>query len=172
MSLYEPVDTWVMPMTYLRDSIAEMAPDGMNGNEGITLWAGTLESGVARLSLLIGLHGPDIEKNPLYIKISCDLFNRVSALCRTRGLTLLGQIHSHPKTFTDLSDVDRRYGIGVPYFLSVVAPHYAQRADTGWDDCGVHIFESKKGFRRMTVSEARTKIKMEATLEAPLERIS
>jgi len=172
MSPYEHVDNWILPASALTDSIAEMAGDGRKGNEGIVLWAGTSEGGIARVTQLIGLHGPLIEKRPLQMIIAPDLFAKVSIFCGRRKIILIGQIHSHPKTLTDLSDVDKQYGIATPHFLSVVAPHYAQRPDTNWGACGVHVFDEGVGFRRMPLTEATTRIILDAAARAPLERLS
>ena len=54
---------------------------------------------------------------------------------------LVGQIHSHDRSYgVDLSWVDIKYGLSVPYYLSVVAPDYALNPETVWDDCGTHIY--------------------------------
>lgn len=172
MSAYEHVMRWSIPALALSDSIAEMAPDGREGNESIVLWAGTSAAGVARVTHLIGLHGPLIKKRPLQMIIAPDLFAKVSLFCGRRKLILLGQIHSHPGEFTDLSDVDRKYGIATPCFLSIVAPHYAQRSDTTWQECGVHVFEEGFGFRRMSQTEARTRVLVDQAAQAPLERLN
>lgn len=171
MNLYEHVDKWLMPVSTLADAIAEMAVDGRQGNEGIVLWAGTLERGVAQVTQFIGLHGPLIQKRPLQMNISPDLFAKVSIFCGRRKLILLGQIHSHPGIFTDLSEVDKRYGIATPNFLSVVAPHYAQRQQTTWDDCGVHVFREGHGFVRLSQAEARKRVLLDPSVRAPLDRL-
>lgn len=172
MSPYEAVDTWILPHDALAVSITEMAPDGKKGNEGIVLWAGYLEGGIARVVQLIGLHGPLIRKLPLQMIIAPDLFAKVSIFCAKGTLILLGQIHSHPKTFTDLSEVDKKYGIATPNFLSVVAPYYAQRSATKWADCGVHVFDEAAGFRRMSVEEAQRRVILDPSERAPLARLS
>ena len=172
MSPYEAVEKWILPEGVLADSIAEMAPDGKRGNEGIVLWAGHLEGGIARVIQLVGLHGPLIRKLPLQMIIDPDLFAKVSIFCAKAKLTLLGQIHSHPKTFTDLSEVDKRYGIATPNFLSVVAPYYAQRPATKWAECGVHVFEEAARFRRMSVEEAQRRVILNPSGRAPLARLS
>lgn len=172
MSPYEAVDKWELPVGALADSIAELAPDGKRGNEGIVLWAGHLEGGLARVVHLIGLHGPLIRKLPLQMIIDPDLFVKISLFCAKARLTLLGQIHSHPKTFTDLSEVDKKYGIATPNFLSVVAPHYGQRPATKWTECGVHVFEEAAGFRRMSVEEVQRRVVLDPSGRAPLARLS
>lgn len=172
MSPYEHVEKWILPANALAESIAEMSADGRKGNEGIVLWAGTVDGGVGRVNQLIGLHGPLIQKRPLQMRIDPDLFAKVSIFCGRHKFILLGQIHSHPKTFTDLSDVDKKYGIATPNFLSVVAPYYAQHSQTTWNECGVHVFEDGLGFRRLTHVEAKKRVLLDAAARAPLERLS
>ena len=171
MELYAPVQRWHVSETCLSRSIEEMSGDGALGNEGIVLWAGVVDDGIARITALIGLYGPFIQKSPLNIRIDPDLFNRVSIFCEENGLLLIGQVHSHPETFVDLSLTDKKYGIATPSFLSVVAPHYAQRSDTLWSDCGAHVFEQGHGFRRMSTAEATSRVVVEARLSAELTRL-
>ena len=167
-SLYETTDTWVFPETALTESITDMAEDGRRGSEGIVLWAGTLEDGVGRITHVIGLHGPLIQKRPLQMHIDPDLFSKVSIFCAKAKIFLLGQIHSHPGTFTDLSETDKKYGIATPNFLSVVAPHYAQKPLTTWAECGVHVFEEDHGFHRLSPHELENLIVLDRTAKAPL----
>ena len=71
---------------------------------------------------------------------------------------LVGQVHSHPLLLLDLSDLDRAQGIRVPDYLSVVCPHYAQRAATRFADCGVHTFEHDD-YRRLSSAEQLARIR-------------
>ena len=158
MSLYEEVKGWRVPNRALSECLKEMEPDGRLGNEGIVLWLGSVVDGVATLSHLVALRGPNIRKTPLQIQIDPELFNEVSIFAESKDLILIGQIHSHPGTFTDLSATDIKYGVSTPYYLSLVAPHYAQDPRTTWQACGVHLYEPKKGFRRLRSSEVANRI--------------
>lgn len=135
-----------------------MSRDGQEGNEGIAFWLGVCEADVATITHVVGVRGPGIRRAPLRLDISLDVFNALSDLALELGLTLIGQIHAHPGTFVDLSPTDRRFGIAVPDFLSVVAPHYAQRADTALDDCGIHEFVRGRGYVRLSVTETRRRV--------------
>jgi proteasome lid subunit RPN8/RPN11 len=86
-------------------------------------------------------------------------------------IVLIGQIHSHPGTFVDLSLVDIKYGMTTPHYLSVVAPHYAQDLRSEWGDCGVHVYEPPHGFRRMHTAEVRKRIGVMAGVTALLTRL-
>lgn len=169
--LYEPVDVWRAPDRLLRDSIAEMAPDGLRGCEGIVLWLGVIAERIAKITHMVGLTGSGIEKRPDYLRIHPDLFNAVAAFAERMDLVLIGQIHSHPGTFVDLSLVDIKYGMTTPHYLSVVAPHYAQDLRSEWGDCGVHVYEPPRGFRRMHTAEVRTRIGVMAGAAALLTRL-
>lgn len=158
MSLYEETKRWRVPNRALAECLKEMEPDGRRGNEGIVLWLGTVADGVATLAHLVALRGLGIRKTPDQIHIKPDLFNEVSIFAEAKDLILIGQIHSHPGTFTDLSPTDIKYGVSTPYFLSLVAPHYAQDPRTTWQGCGVHLYEPKKGFRRLRASEVTDRV--------------
>lgn len=171
MSLYDPVDAWRIPSCVLTDSIAEMAPDGKRGCEGIVLWLGVIAQCTATITHLVGLHGPKVVKRPDQLRIDPDLFNQLADLTEKLGSMLLGQIHSHPGTFVDLSDVDRRYGVSTPHYLSVVAPYYAQDTSVGWAQCGVHVFHPTEGFQRLSPAQVATRIQIVSNARTPLIRL-
>lgn len=148
------VETWVLPEQALQASFHEMARDGQDSNEGVALWLGRQTDADAEITLVVGLRGPGVIKRPDQLRITPWLFNVVTDLALERGISLLGQIHSHGEGYgTDLSPTDRTYGIAVPYYLSVVAPDFGQYAETRLVDCGVHVFEPGLGYRRLPQSE-------------------
>jgi hypothetical protein len=154
MSFFTPISKWCIPATALAQSLREMAQDGVLGNEGVTLWLGHRGDGQADVTHLVALRGPGVVKRPDQLVIQSRLVNEVTDLAIELGLVLVGQIHSHGELYgTDLSYADRNFGIKVPYFLSVVAPDYALRPQTRLDECGVHLFEPGRGFRRLSQSE-------------------
>ncbi len=161
MSLYAHTDYWRLPKNVLADSLMLMRSDGELGREGIVFWLGTHRDGIASIEALLSMNGPGIQKLPLYMKISPDAMNTLADVAGDRGYYLVGQIHSHPGTFVDLSQADIRYGIAAPFYLSVVAPHYALENDTGWSDCGVHVFSPNAGFRRLTISQAHSVLRVD-----------
>ena len=171
MSLYEPVERWDVPERLIEASIREMAPDGLRGCEGIVLWLGKVSAGVATIEHLVGLTGALIVKLPDQLRIDPDLFNQVADFSEARELTLVGQIHSHPETFVNLSHTDVTYGVSAPHYLSVVAPHYAQDPGSDWKDCGVHVYEPKRGFRRLRAGEVAKRIRRLPGADAPLTRL-
>lgn len=148
------VDTWVLPEQALRASFQEMAHDGQEGNEGVALWLGRQTDADAQVTLVVGLRGSGVIKRPDQLRIAPGLLNEVTDLALERGVSLLGQIHSHGEGYsTDLSPTDRTYGIAVPYYLSVVAPGFGEHAETRLADCGVHVFEPGLGYRRLPPNE-------------------
>lgn len=171
MSLYEPVDFWRIPASVLPDSITEMATDGKRGCEGIVLWLGVVTQRAAVITHLVGLHGPKVIKRPDHLRIDPDLFNELADFCEEIGSMLLGQIHSHPGTFIDLSETDKRYGVSTPHYLSVVAPYYAQDPRVGWAQCGVHVFSPTLGFQRLSPEHVSRKVQIISDVRPPLTRL-
>jgi proteasome lid subunit RPN8/RPN11 len=100
-----------------------------------------------------------VVKRPDQLRIDPDLLNQVAEFAEAKDLMLIGQIHSHPGTYVDLSPTDLHYGISAPHFLSVVAPHYAQDPGVGWPQCGVHVFLPKEGFQRLSVRQIERRIR-------------
>jgi proteasome lid subunit RPN8/RPN11 len=159
MNFFPKVETWFVPEGLLSASLAEMSRDGARGNEGICLWLGTRENEIARIQTLVKLRGQFIHKSPANIQIEPELMREVHHAAQELGLMLVAQIHSHGKHYgLDLSWVDLRYGISVPYFLSVVAPEYGMDPTTQWPHCGVHICLPGKGYVRLNETEISRKI--------------
>lgn len=158
MSLYAPVESWHVPSNVLPDSLSAMAPDGRQGNEGLALWLGQVENATAAITHVVTLPSRWVAKRPDLLQVAPAAFSALLDFAEPLGVSLVGQIHSHPGTFVDLSQVDRRFGISAPYYLSVVAPYYAQHQATTWMDCGVHQFLPGRGFRRLSIHEIQTRI--------------
>lgn len=158
---YTQVESWVVPKLAWRLAFDEMAHDGHSGNEGTCLWVGKREGTSAAISDIVILRGDGIRKCPDLITISDDLIHELAHRLAGSRRYILGQIHSHGIEYsTDLSLTDHRYTLRVPGFLSIVAPDYAQQ-HVEPDSCGVHIFESGLGFRRMEPSEVRHRITLD-----------
>ncbi len=154
MSFFTRISTWRIPTSAFAQSLAEMARDGLLGNEGVALWLGHRGDGQAEITHVVALRGPGVIKRPDQLVLPPEIVNDVTDLAIQLGVVLVGQIHSHGAFYgTNLSFADRNFGIKVPYFLSLVAPDYALRTDTRLQDCGVHLFEPVTGFRRLSPSE-------------------
>ncbi len=169
MAKFSQIDTWTLPVSALENAFAEMAIDGREGNEGVTLWLGKRGNGRAEITHSVVLRGSGVIKRPAYLNIEPYLLNDVADLAIERDLSLVGQIHSHGHGYsTDLSHTDRNYGIRVPYYLSLVAPDYAMNPGTPVTDCGVHIYEQELGFRRFSPAEIDSRIKLVEGVDTPV----
>ncbi len=168
MSHFATANRWLIPSNVLADSITAMAPDGARGCEGIVMWLGREQDGVAEITRLVSLRGPDVERRPGLINIPSHVLYQVDLIAEKEGAYLVGQIHSHPGNFVDLSWVDREDGISTPHYLSVVAPHYAQDPRTTWPDCGVHVCDTAGVFHRLTPVQAQVALSISPTLRAPI----
>jgi len=168
MSFFPPVKKWTVPKSALVDSLEEMARDGRWRNEGIMLWLGRRGEGEAIITHLLALRGPGIVKQPQLLIIRSYLLNAVTDITARLKVALLGQIHSHGGKQVDLSPTDRKYGVIVPYYLSVVAPEYALNKETSIADCGVHIFEEGSGYRRLEGWEIAQRIEVVEGQRPPL----
>lgn len=152
---------WVLPEDLLQQSISIMRPHGAIGNEGLALWLGKTNGSAIQITHLIEVTGPGFNTSPLYMSLSMRAMSKLTDLAEQLDRYLAGQIHSHPRTFTDLSELDKTQGIRVPNYLSVVCPHYAQRSTTALGECGIHVFEGG-GYRSMSRSVAEHRIKISA----------
>ena len=164
MNYFPKIDKWRIPRDILAKSLEEMALDGVRGNEGICLWLGSRnDDGNATITHMALLRGPGIVKSPANIQIAPELMREVHEITRENELTLVGQIHSHGRGYgVSLSYWDRTYGISVPYYLSLVAPDYAMNKVTKIEDCGVHVFQPKKGYVQLGVKQVKKSVLIKA----------
>jgi hypothetical protein len=109
-------------------------------------------------------------RKPNQLRISDGLINDVTDLAIGHSVSLVGQIHSHGTGYgINLSPTDRKYGISVPYYLSLVAPHYGTRPRTPIGKCGIHVFEpGGTGFRRLPADEASSRLEVISGPETPV----
>ena len=169
MNFFPKIDKWLIPGEALKRSQDELAVDGRNGKEGICLWLGKKDQGMATLSHLVYLRGAGVIKHPANVQVTPELMRDVHDEAMTHGVILIGQIHSHSRRFgVNLSLTDHRYGIRVPYFLSVVCPDYGQTNPTTIFDCGVHVFLPEKGYVRLINNEIREKILLTPQTNIPI----
>lgn len=78
---------------------------------------------------------------------------KVVAYLAQAGLSLVGQVHTHPGAFVDHSQGDDRDAfMPVENSLSLVVPFYGRRGMLPLTSCGVHRYESG-GYRRLTDAE-------------------
>ncbi|TPN82548.1 hypothetical protein FJ987_15710 [Mesorhizobium sp. CU2] len=160
---------WRLPKAAMTASISEMARDGARGCEGVALWLGRRFAGIVTVTHVVALRGAGITRCPDRLSISPELLNEVTMLAIRAGVYLVGQIHSHPSTWVDLSEADKRYGIRVHGFLSVVAPDFARRPNTALAECGVHIFD-RGAWRRLGAIERTCRV-IAATGDVSVEQV-
>lgn len=172
MIFFPRIENWRMPESVIMNSFKEMSVDGEVGNEGIVLWFGHRQNGRAEITHLVFLRGKGVIKQPDLLIIESSLLNDVTDVAIELGVALIGQIHSHGEGYgIDLSYSDRRYGITVPYYLSIVAPDYAMRPNTLLSDCGVHVFEPSSGYRRLALDEINRRIHVVSGSELPIIKV-
>lgn len=158
---------WALPINLLAESVAIMRPQGARGNEGLALWFGVMEDTQTVITHVIEVLGPGFHTTPLYMRLSLRAMSSLTDLADQLGISLVGQVHSHPGTFLDLSDLDIKHGIRSPGYLSVVCPYYAQHDLEGLQACGVHVFENNQ-YHRLSQKEVAKRI---TTHNKPVTRI-
>ena len=154
---------WKLPADLLAQSIRFMQPHGEKGNEGLVLWFGHRIAGdTIEVTHAVEPRGSGITRSPLHLSLSISAMSALLDLGETIDRYLVGQIHSHPEWYIDLSPVDRLHGMRIQDYLSVVCPHYAQEPATRWDDCGVHEFAQGR-YRRIPLDEASNRIRLSSS---------
>jgi hypothetical protein len=152
------VNKWVLPSDLLTKSIHFMRPHGAYGNEGLVLWYGRrIAEDTVEVTHAVEPRGSGIARSPLHLSLSLRAMSALSDLGASIDRYLVGQIHSHPGTFVDLSAVDQAKGVRIQDYLSVVCPHYAQNPLTGFEDCGWHEFTQGR-YRRLPRAQISNRI--------------
>jgi len=153
---------WALPKDLLQRSIEIMRPHGFHGNEGLALWLGRSNGPAVEITHVIKVSGSGFITSPLFMSLSLRAIATLTDLADRMDLYLVGQIHSHPGFFTDLSELDKAHGIRIPGYLSLVCPHYAQNKFTELADCGIHVFEGGN-YRRLESDEVANRILITST---------
>ena len=148
---------WRLPANLLAASIEIMRPHGRLGNEGLALWLGRSDGHQASITHVVAPRGPGFRASPFQLKLSWNAMARLTDLADDLETYLVGQIHSHPGLFVDLSEVDVTYGVRCQDYLSLVCPHYAQRPVARIAECGVHMFD-RGDYRRLAATEVARRV--------------
>ena len=150
MSPYRIAERWLLADGLLSAVLEEFSIDGRHNREGVAFFLGRHHGQEAHVTHLVVLRGERLVKHEDHLHIPAALMNEVTDHVIEQQGVLLGQVHSHgPGYGVDLSYPDHFYGIRAPGFLSIVAPDFGLRPDTRLEDCGVHVFDATRGFRRM-----------------------
>ena len=84
----------------------------------------------------------DLDPNCLTggISMGSAAFGKLWTLCRTDGLRVIADVHTHPGTFVRQSDIDQANPmVALAGHIAIVVPHLAtQRFEPR--DCGVHVY--------------------------------
>ena len=77
-----------------------------------------------------------------------------------RGLTLVGQVHSHPGNWVDHSDGDDA-GALVRFegYWSLVVPAFARQGLLPLSRCGVHLYDQRR-FARLTDAAVQARVRL------------
>lgn len=148
---------WDIPHDLLPLSVEHMRPYGTRGHEGLALWFGDEADGKVIITHLVMPYGPGLVTHALHLSLSMRAMSRITRLAGELDRYWAGQIHSHPGTMLGLSDVDKRMGVLVQDYLSLVCPYYAQRDTRVVGQCGVHVFD-RGAYRRLPASEVDQRI--------------
>lgn len=156
---FPKVNRWLCPSALLPRSLEELARDGKFGNEGTCFWLGQKLDSEAIISHLAILRTEGVEKHPFNVTVSAEAMRQLHDAISARNLILIAQVHSHSSACgVDMSPTDHAYGISVPFFLSVIVPHYAQRESTTIADCGVHVCLPDRGYVKLSRRETKKRI--------------
>ena len=170
MNYFPDVKKWIIPEEAFQSAIEELARSGGEGVEGICLWLGNRDSdGIAEITHSVILRSPDVKRSPLNITIQPQVMHSIHEKAIENSVILVGQIHSHSEECgTDLSIVDRKYGLSVPGYLSIVAPDYCRKGKVTITECGVHVYKPSDGYVRLSAQEVSNRVVIDHKRKSPV----
>lgn len=153
-SPYVCAERWLLAEGLFDAVLKELTVDGREHREGVAFFLGKHVGPEAHVTHLVVLRGAALVKREDHLQIPSAMMNEVTDHCIAEDAVLLGQVHSHgPGYGVALSYADHYLGVRTPGFLSLVCPDFGMRAGTRLQDCGVHLFEAPRGFRRLGQGE-------------------
>lgn len=139
-SVYANIDRWVVAQALLNATLQCVQPAGRLGRESGVFWLGT-RGDTARVVAIAFPHGAGVEDHAGYWRVSPEVFGTTTRWAVTRGICLLGMVHTHlPGVPLKLSHTDRRCGVHAPGILEVIIGNGGNAADHrqwAW-----HVFEN------------------------------
>jgi hypothetical protein len=130
---------------------------GDEAHEGVVYLGGveTVDQSVALLAI-----APIATTSQGSFRTDLSANTAVVSTLATCGLTLIGQVHSHPGDWVDHSDGDDR-GALVKFegYWSVVVPTFAQQALLPLTGCGIHLYSHGR-FARLTEAAVGARVRV------------
>lgn len=126
-----------------------------SAHEKVVYWAGVKRSDVWVVTTVIR---PKAHTTWGSFKTSTNTNAEVVAFLSDAGLSLLGQVHTHPGKFVDHSEGDDEGAfMRTENYISIVVPNYGRQGMLPLGRCGVHRYERGR-FRRLLGAELETAI--------------
>lgn len=132
---------------------------GDRGLEGLVLWLGEIEPGIARIiQAYVPVQHPITSETGLGYFVSGETLFELNRSLETTGLRLIAQVHSHPEEAYH-SDADDRYAIvTADGGLSLVVPNFGHASA---DPSSWAVYRLSQGnWRELSFKETRDLIKV------------
>ena len=151
---YPQIEHWRVAARAL--SATHDALRGNTGREAAVLWLGE-RAAASVVSSVVHLHGDGVAAGRGFFEATPEVMGVVTRWAKPRGLTLLADLHAHPRGVPGrLSPWDRRHGIAVPEFLAAVAGDGGEDEPGRW---GWFVFNRRmRAYRSMPPAERRSRI--------------
>ncbi len=112
----------VVPSTVLDVTREHLRWRGSEGHEGALCWAGIVKEGLAIVTTAL----PFVASGEWGVHIPAEQTGLLYAHCHARGLTLLAQVHSHPRNAFHSTVDEQLPHSAEPGFLSIVVPNFGR----------------------------------------------
>lgn len=116
-----------VPDQLWKDTWLGLAERGDARREAACVWAGTRSEQVERAEAVIFLDDlPGVVGRPYQHRTSRSAVSLMLATVRRMGLRIVGDLHTHPSSWVDMSIVDRAHPIEFRVgLIAIVIPHFA-----------------------------------------------
>jgi len=153
LSAANKINTLEIPRSIFNSTIQNLQENGLEGNEGIAFWTGTLHDTTAQIKNVIFANSyPEFENQELFARVPLLTSFKIGELVHQRNEKLFVQIHSHPfEAFH--SFVDNKYPISHKIgFLSVVVPYFGKNV-TDLSPCKVYEYLGNGKWKELSQKE-------------------
>jgi hypothetical protein len=149
----------VVPSTIWHETWKGLRAHGDGKREAACIWGGD-RSATAETARAVYFFDelPSTSGGALHHKVTASGVARILSELRRNGHVIVGDVHTHPSSWVDLSPIDQKnpveFRLGL---LAFVLPNFAQDAPD-LARTGVHEYLGQKRWRRLATSEAQERV--------------
>ncbi len=148
------VERVTVPHRVLEDTATTLRQVGAKGFEGIVLWAGQQDK--ADFHVRTAIVPAQVAKRTsegLHVAVDGEELYRINVWLYENGLTVVGQVHSHPHEAFHSDTDDHHALVNTVGAISIVVPNFAQEP-IDLDECAIFRLVPRQGWVELDAKAA------------------